>query len=95
MQRVLILTNDKALEKVQGNADIHTLNYYEFNKVMNQMKENDTIFLTYDNMISDFIVKMLDIDFGLEYKNLKVKRNDIVVGCHNDNDTTYTIFVKE
>lgn len=95
MQRVLILMNDKALEKVQGNADIHTLNYYEFNKVMNQMKENDTIFLTYDNMISDFIVKMLDIDFDLEYKNLKVKRNDIVVGCHNDNDTTYTIFVKE
>lgn len=95
MQRVLILTNDKALEKVQGNADIHTLNYYEFNKVMNQMKENDTIFLTYDNMISDFIVKMLDIDFDLEYKNLKVKRNDIVVGCHNDNDTTYTILVKE
>lgn len=95
MQRVLILTNDKALEKIQGNVDIHTVNYYEFNQIINQMKDNDTLFLTYDNMISDFIVKMLDVDFDLEYKNLKIKKCDIVIGCHNDNDTTYTIFVKE
>ena len=95
MQRVIVLTNDKALEKVQGNIDIHTVNYYEFRKITKQMRENNTIFLTYDNMISEYMMKMLEIDFDLEYRNLNIKKGDIIIGCHNDNDTTYTIFVKE
>lgn len=95
MQRVIVLTNDKALEKVQGNVDIHTVNYYEFRKITKQMRENDTLFLTYDNMISEYTMKMLEIDFDLEYRSLKLKKNDIIIGCHNDNDTTYTIFIKE
>lgn len=95
MQRVLILTNDKVLEKIQGNVDIHTINYYEFNQLTSRMKENNTIFVTYDNMISNLIIKKLDVDFDLEYKNLKIEKNDIIIGCHNDNDTTYTVFVKE
>lgn len=95
MRRILILTNDKALDKVQGNVDIHTVNYIELRKLAEIMKENNTIFLTYDNFISDYIKRYLDVDYDIKYKNLTIKKGDIVIGCHNDNDTTYTIFIKE
>ena len=95
MNKILILTNDKALEKVQGNVDIHTVNYIEFKNFIKIIKKNNTVFITYDNFLSEYIKRCLDIDYDIEYRNLNIKKGDIIIGCHNDNDTTYTIFVKE
>ena len=95
--RVLVLSNDVALERLSGKVvRMETLHFNEFmNDIVNTFDWNNTEYITYDNYLTNFLTIRLNIKKDIEYKNIEIKKNDIIIGTHNDNDTYYTIFIVE